>query len=68
MKSYTYKVEIKTQHPPAHPLLHPHLPGKDGVLHVEVGLFGVGDEELWAIGVKAIVGHRDDATSVVLYT
>src|SRR5690606_19819887 len=34
---------------------------KDGVLAVKVGLGGVGDEELAAIGVGASIRHRNDA-------
>lgn len=39
---------------------------KHGVLHVQVRLFGVCEEELGAVGVGAVVRHGDHASDVVL--
>jgi hypothetical protein len=41
--------------------------GEDGVVAVEVRLLGVGDEELAAVGVGPVVGHRHDPPCVVLH-
>lgn len=40
--------------------------GEDGVVAVEVGLLGVGDEELAAVGVGPAVGHGHDPPGGVL--
>ena len=43
-----------------------HVLAKDRVDVVEMRLLGIGDEELLAVGVGPIVGHRHDASAVVL--
>ena len=38
------------------------LPAKNGVLHIQVRLLAVGDEELAGIGVRSVVGHAEHAS------
>lgn len=38
----------------------------DGVLHIKVGLFGVDDEELRAIGIRTTASHAHNSTNIVL--
>lgn len=42
------------------------LLSNDGVLHVQVGLLGVCDEELGGIGVWSTVSHGNHASCIVL--
>lgn len=43
-----------------------HLLSKHRVLHVQVWLFAISDEELRSIGVGTIVGHGNHPTDTVL--
>ena len=42
------------------------IPSKHGVLVIEMGLLGVGDKELGAVGISTRIGHGHDSTHVML--